>query len=172
MKFKRPKHYRGGALGELSKAIAEIQKSLEGIRELPGVHIQYENNSIAIGAYDQYDVGGTSPTWSGIVWFLGQVLHDFSGGAYGLIGYETPEEGDPIYRGSVEGEYLKIKLNDGSASWVDGPLDESELPETNIYEYFRVANKTATGYVLAENRTVGDIRISFAPYVAEVEEAI
>lgn len=57
MKFTRAKRYKGGALGDITRRINEIQKSLESLRAILPIRFQNENNSLAIG-YDGSGAGG------------------------------------------------------------------------------------------------------------------
>jgi len=171
----------------MKTVIDEHSDALENIEGEDGIGVR-DNYKGGVTIYLEGDsvVGGGSPaTWSGIVWHLGNILYDFnktdnapmgSPSEYGLVGVSD----EYVYFGSVLGEYLKIKLNDGSMAWVDGAdisTSVGQIDDKDEYEYFRVATIAGQDsashniYVLAENRTVGDIRISFAPYVAEVEES-
>lgn len=158
----------------LSAKLSDLQARVDYIED------DFPESEIGGGDGDS----GAGSVWSGIVWHLGNILYDFnktdnsplgSASEYGLVGVSE----DFVYSGSVLGEYLKIKLNDGSMAWVDGAdivTSIADIDDKDEYEYFRVATIAGKDsashniYVLAENRTVGDIRIPYAPYIAEIEE--
>ncbi len=58
MKFSRTKSYSGGALGQLSRAILQIQQSLERMRYSDPIYFKEENNSIAICSHESNAAGG------------------------------------------------------------------------------------------------------------------
>jgi hypothetical protein len=57
MKFKRVKRYPGGALGDMSKGIAELQSSLERLKAVPPINLNPNGNSATI-EFLGYDHGG------------------------------------------------------------------------------------------------------------------
>ena len=110
--------------------------------------------------------------WSGIVWYLGSIKYDF-----GRFGYDPGgiSSIDGIYLG---GEYLRIKLEDGTYEW----FDEADVPggiaaitDADEYNYYRVADivgqdESNQNIYELSSRTCGDIRVDFAPFHAPAEE--
>ena len=127
--------------------------------------------------------GESSATWSGIVWYIGELKWDFSkasndpaGAAseFGMYGVETvvEEEGPKrYYRGTVTGAYLKVKLVNGSCAFSDSIDDD-----VDEYSYYPVAqvlgqdDDEANIYGPVSGRTIGDIRIEMVPYWEPIEE--
>jgi len=60
MKFLRTRRYPGGALGEITKAIAEIQSSLEQLKAVYPIHLRDQGNSASIEFFGDYGGGGGS----------------------------------------------------------------------------------------------------------------
>ena len=59
MKFLRTRRYPGGALGEITKAIAEIQSSLEQLKAVYPIHLRDQGNSASIEFFGDYGGGGS-----------------------------------------------------------------------------------------------------------------
>lgn len=66
MRFRRTTRYPGGALGEISKAIAEIQSSLEQLKAVYPINLRGQGNSAVIEFTGDYggDGGGGSSSYS------------------------------------------------------------------------------------------------------------
>ena len=60
MRFRRTTRYPGGALGEISKAIAAIQSSLEQLKAVYPIHLRAQGNSASIEFIGDYGGGGGS----------------------------------------------------------------------------------------------------------------
>ena len=60
MKFLRTRRYPGGALGEITKAIAEIQSSLEQLKAVYPILLRDQGNSASIEFIGDYGGGGGS----------------------------------------------------------------------------------------------------------------
>ena len=60
MRFLRTRRYPGGALGEITKAIAEIQSSLEQLKAVYPILLRDQGNSASIEFIGDYGSGGTS----------------------------------------------------------------------------------------------------------------
>ena len=58
MRFLRTTRYPGGALGEITKAIAEIQSSLEQLKAVYPIHLRDQGNSASIEFIGDYGSGG------------------------------------------------------------------------------------------------------------------
>lgn len=58
MKFLRTTRYPGGALGEITNAIAEIQSSLEQLKAVYPIHLRAQGNSASIEFIGDYGGGG------------------------------------------------------------------------------------------------------------------
>jgi hypothetical protein len=59
MKFLRTTRYPGGALGEITNAIAEIQSSLEQLKAVYPIHLRPQGNSASIEFFGDYGGGGS-----------------------------------------------------------------------------------------------------------------
>lgn len=101
--------------------------------------------------------------WSGIVYAGGVMVRDYNrvgfvpSGAlleHGMFGYD----GDGVYQGSVDGEFVKVDRTTGDCEFVDAD-DETLFEDATQYEYFLVAEKTDDGYAAVENATCGDIHV-------------
>jgi len=93
--------------------------------------------------------------WSGWLWYLG-----------------TPTQVLDTATASPTGIYLKVKLSDGTTSYVDEITSPSDTDE---YNYYVVATRTEESgdppdytYTL-NNRTCGDIHIDVVPWLPEAE---
>lgn len=60
MKFLRTTRYPGGALGEITNAIAEIQSSLEQLKAVYPIHLRPQGNSASIEFFGDYGGGGST----------------------------------------------------------------------------------------------------------------
>lgn len=60
MKFLRTTRYPGGALGEITNAIAEIQSSLEQLKAVYPIHLRAQGNSASIEFIGDYGGGGST----------------------------------------------------------------------------------------------------------------
>ena len=60
MRFLRTTRYPGGALGEITNAIAEIQSSLEQLKAVYPIHLRAQGNSASIEFIGYYGGGGSS----------------------------------------------------------------------------------------------------------------
>jgi len=107
--------------------------------------------------------GGDNAVWSGIVYAGGVMVRDYNrvgfvpSGAlleHGMFGYD----GDGVYQGSVDGEFVKVDRTTGDCEFVDAD-DETLFEDATQYEYFLVAEKTDDGYAAVENATCGDIHV-------------
>ena len=59
MRFLRTTRYPGGALGEITNAIAEIQSSLEQLKAVYPIHLRPQGNSASIEFFGDYGGGGS-----------------------------------------------------------------------------------------------------------------
>jgi hypothetical protein len=107
--------------------------------------------------------GQSGGRWSGIVYAGGVMVRDYNrvgfvpSGAlleHGMFGYD----GDGVYQGSVDGEFVKVDRTTGDCEFVDAD-DETLFEDATQYEYFLVAEKTDDGYAAVENATCGDIHV-------------
>lgn len=60
MRFLRTTRYPGGALGEITNAIAEIQSSLEQLKAVYPIHLRAQGNSASIEFIGDYGGGGST----------------------------------------------------------------------------------------------------------------
>jgi hypothetical protein len=60
MRFLRTTRYPGGALGEITNAIAEIQSSLEQLKAVYPIHLRAQGNSASIEFIGYYGGGGST----------------------------------------------------------------------------------------------------------------
>lgn len=60
MRFLRTTRYPGGALGEITNAIAEIQASLEQLKAVYPIHLRPQGNSASIEFFGDYGDGSSS----------------------------------------------------------------------------------------------------------------
>lgn len=134
---------------------------LEGIvRDLAGRLDDLEDD------YPESEIGNSAEAasvWSGIVYAGGVMVRDYNrvgfvpSGAlleHGMFGYD----GDGVYQGSVDGEFVKVDRTTGDCEFVDAD-DETLFEDATQYEYFLVAEKTDDGYAAVENATCGDIHV-------------
>ena len=64
MKFLRTRRYPGGALGEITKAIAEIQSSLEQLKAVYPILLRDQGNSASIEFIGDYGSGDTEGNYA------------------------------------------------------------------------------------------------------------
>ena len=111
----------------------------------------------------RYIAESAASVWSGIVYAGGVMVRDYNrvgfvpSGAlleHGMFGYD----GDGVYQGSVDGEFVKVDRTTGDCEFVDAD-DETLFEDATQYEYFLVAEKTDDGYAAVENATCGDIHV-------------
>ena len=147
-----------GLLSRIKKVLDQHSDFLEAIEGEDGIDIRRNfRGGITISGGGE---GFGSGSWSGFVWFLGALMWDFS--KEGAL-----PDGDDVGL-SAEGVYLKIKLADGSTSWVD-EIDT----DTDTHDYFPVGLRSGAGteedpysYSLSSGRVVGDIRIDLVPHMS------
>ena len=60
MRFLRTTRYPGGALGEITNAIAEIQSSLEQLKAVYPIYLRAQGNSASIEFFGDYGGGGST----------------------------------------------------------------------------------------------------------------
>ncbi len=118
--------------------------------------------------------GGGAASWSGFVWYLGDLKWDFSK-------VDADPDGEALEGGlgaALKGIYLVIELETGDFQWADS-VSEIEGVSASTHSLFPVCVRSGSGteedpytYALSSNRVVGDIRIEAVPYlpVAEAEE--
>ena len=118
--------------------------------------------------------GGGAASWSGFVWYLGDLKWDFSK----VDADPTKEDAEGGLGAALEGIYLVIKLETGDFQWADD-MTGIEGVSTDTHSFYPVCVRSGSGteedpytYALSSNRVVGDIRIEAVPYlpVAEAEE--
>ena len=64
MRFLRTTRYPGGALGEITNAIAEIQSSLEQLKAVYPIHLRAQGNSASIEFIGDYYGGGSEGNYA------------------------------------------------------------------------------------------------------------
>jgi hypothetical protein len=159
-----------GIIAKMEKVLDTHSDFLENIKEGTGIIISKNaQGGITINANPNMQ-GRGGGTWSGAVWYLGDMKYDFYNVDYapdtnpdGTLGGDL--HGDSL-TDTLSGIYLKIKLVDGSYDWAD-----TISADTDEYNYYPVGVRSGSGtggdpytYTLS-NRVCGDIRIDLIPHI-------
>lgn len=164
LKFMRLGRHSVYAMGKIRSLVDAHSQALEGLKAEPpkegSTGDQYLNSMGSWTFPTGGGGGGGGGTWSGVVWYLGELKWDYSR-------TDADPAGEPLAGGiSIGGIYLRIKLENGDATFSDA-VNAGLAPTHNYYCVgYKRPDET---YGLATNRTVGDIRIDMVPFTAPID---